>query len=172
MKMKCEGGCEGVFYYNQLRDVEIEEAPNIPSPAEVDKILDQVRQLANERPLGWERQARKLREKIEPQGTRIRRRFRVCAECEEPFTAELAMRKLANDLVIAFIRAPLWKKLSQVKRLMRLQHGMNERLKGFKGARRIAVRSAIRFVSPVWAAVFFERRAFHRRVKRETTAQA
>lgn len=142
--MTCECGCGGEGFFNQMVEVKKERA--------VDETL--------------------LKRVTE-------RTFLVLSRCREPFEEELALMELLQQLVVAMApRGRRWSLLrywfvpsapyvdlhdyclrfGRAVQVMRLQHGIYERTRGYEYARRRALRSGILFASPRFLQGFISKR--------------
>jgi hypothetical protein len=136
--VRCECGCGKELYFNQLVLLEVQEAS--------DKTLRK---------------------------TKTHRRFFVTPQCREPFTDELALMEILQALARAW--APKKKtvfqelnivgtfinwcrRMSAARQVLRIQHGIWERTKGFDYARKRALRSAFLFGCPRFMQGFLAKR--------------
>jgi hypothetical protein len=149
---RCDCGCGRVVYINQLVRVTVDEA--------LDHTL---------------------------RATKTKSRFWVTRQCKEPFQEELGLMVLLEQLVSAWTPRPRsrwwlvdfwmnpsrpwtdlyrwWRRIGASRRVLRIQHCIWERNKGFAYARARAMQSAILFASPRFLQGFLARR-FTRRLKR------
>lgn len=86
------------------------------------------------------------------------KRLYVLPECEEAYEAELGMMQLLRITIQRWAPKVWWKRLAVARRVLRLQHGIFERNKGFDFARKHAIRSMILFVAPAFLGNFLHRR--------------
>lgn len=128
MKQQCDCGCGGADYHNRLATVEAEEA-----------IDGNIRQ------------------------TRTAKRFWVLRECREPFERELGLMIMLEKLVRAWAPKPktflqrlnvprtfYWwcRRVAVARQVMRIQHAIHERTRGFEYAKVRALSSALLFGAP------------------------
>jgi hypothetical protein len=126
--LKCECGCGREAYYNQMTEVVVEEA--------IDESLRQAK---------------------------TKKRFLVTRGCKKPFEEELGMmtclqlivnrwspkpKTLAQRLNVPRTFVQWWQRVGGALKIMRLQHAIYERTKGFEYARIRATQSAILFGCP------------------------
>jgi hypothetical protein len=76
-------------------------------------------------------------------------RYYVTAQCEVPFVQELQAKRLMEGLVERMRKAkwPWWKRLLNVRRIVRIQFVINIRNRGIEMTKRISLRSGILFVA-------------------------
>jgi hypothetical protein len=155
MKVICDCGCGGMAYHSQMVVVEAEQA--------IDKSLRR---------------------------TTTSKRFWVLRDCKEPFEEELAMTILLRQLATAWVPKPqkkLWlinawlnplypwplhlfnfiRRVNAARKVMRLQHAVWERTRGFEYARTRAMNSALLFGAPRFMQGFLARRLTRRLAKAE-----
>lgn len=89
--------------------------------------------------------------------TRIKR-FYVLPDCKEPFEEELAMMQLLEITIRRWAPKFWWQRMFVARRVLRLQHGIFVRNKGFDFARQHATRSMILFVAPAFLAKILHRK--------------
>jgi hypothetical protein len=112
--------------------------------------------------------------------SKTEKRFWVARECKEPFEEELGMLYLLEQLSRAWVPEPrgrwwlinfwlnpirpwellwrYWRRVGAARRVMRLQHAIYERNKGFAYARARAIQSAVMFACPRFLQGFLARR--------------
>ena len=88
--------------------------------------------------------------------TAVGKRFLVLPGCYDAFIDELRAMKLLNDITRRYMNSPWWVRLPKFTRILKLQHLVNDRNKGFESTRRRAIRSAIMFSSPQRVAGWFD----------------
>jgi hypothetical protein len=146
LKRTCDCGCGRRVYQNKLVQVTVDQA------------IDQTLRVS-----------------------KTTKRFFVTADCAEPFEEELGMMVLLEQLIRAWTPDPRsrwwlvnawlnplypwpkniyrwWRRVGAARRVMRLQHAIYERNKGFAYARARALQSAIMFGAPRFVQGFLARR--------------
>lgn len=118
--------------------------------------------------------------------TKVRKRWRVTPKCKKPFEGELQMLEMLKLYTIRWRpRAKTrwqkvnvigtffsWcKRLGAARQVMRLNHTIYERTRGFGWARRHAIKSAILFGCPRFMQGFLSRR-FLLRARRKQAKEA
>lgn len=163
VKRKCDCGCNQYFYANQLVQVTVDQA--------IDHTL---------------------------RVSKTTQRFFVGRNCKEPFEEELGLMILLEQLIRAWTPEPRsrwylinfwlnpfypwpkalyrwWRRVGAARRLMRVQHAIWERNRGFEYARARALQSATMFGAPRFIQGYLARRYKGRLQKIEeaqTLAQA
>lgn len=100
-----------------------------------------------------------IEQALDEAGRRTRvKRFYVLPEHKEAFEAELGLMQLLQITIRRWARKPWYLRIAVTRRVMRLQHGIFERNKGFDFARRHAIRSAVLFAAPAPIAAFLHKR--------------
>ena len=99
-----------------------------------------------------------------------RKSFLVIRSHKEGFEEELGMMTQLAQLVRAYANQPFWSRIWRVRTVIRLQHAIHERVRGFSEARQRALASGILFAVPKWLQPFVFRH-FDRKAKRHA-AQA
>ena len=155
LKVVCDCGCQGTAYHNQMVQVEAEEA--------VDKDLRK---------------------------TGTTRRFWVLRECREAFEHELALTIMVRKLAQVWAPPPVkrwwllnawlnplypwpwifynWiRRINAARQILRMQHAIWERTRGFEYAKVHAINSAVLFGAPRFMQGFLARR-FTARLRKAT----
>ena len=137
-KVKCQCGCNREAYANQLTEVVVDVA--------TDQTLRQAK---------------------------TKQRFRVLRQCQKPFEEELGMmtclqlivnqwapkpKTLAQKLNVLATLDQWWLRIGAALKVMRLQHAIYERTRGFDYARQRALQSAILFGCPRFLQGFLSKR--------------
>lgn len=93
------------------------------------------------------------------------RKFWVLSQCREDFEHELALTIMLQKLIRVWYDKPFWKRIFVAHNVLKMQHKIWERTRGFEYARTHATNSAILFAAPRFIQGFLARR-FGKRLAR------
>lgn len=89
--------------------------------------------------------------------TSVAKRFLVRRVCYQDFIEELQAKVALEALVRSYAPLPWYRRITQMRRVVRLQFLIHIRLKGIERTKRISTRAGVMFAAPQIVAAWFDR---------------